>query len=240
MMNRHWVGIRWEASGASKATPTVAKASEATCNILCTYFINIFSTDLLVIIDVAYTPPVDFDRPSVNDFRAGSAPVTLTCQVEGATGDVSYQWTSTCTGACFVGGISQSVTRTMFLRAGIDDGTHTCTATDSGGGETGSASFVMRIIGMFVSSLLCTGIITSSGLHSLPLLQVLGCLCLSTLMRLPAYPLVPCQTMALLLHLVHELVTSRLPSSVVLVQGLIYLFVNSLDSMDNHLALVVD
>ncbi len=37
-----------------------------------------------------------------------------------------------------------------FLRAGVDDGTHTCTATDSDGG-TGSASFVMRIItGMFV------------------------------------------------------------------------------------------
>ncbi len=48
-----------------------------------------------------------------------------------------------------------------------------------------------------------------SVLHSLPLLQVLGCLCLSTL-RLPVYPLVPCQTMALLLHLVHELTTSRL------------------------------
>ncbi len=115
-----------------------------------------FSTDLTVTIDVDYTPPADFDRPSVNDFRAGSGPVTLTCQVEGATGSVTYQWTSTC-GNCFASGTSPLVTQ-QFLRAGLDDGTHTCTATDSDGGETGSADFVMRIIGMFVSSLLCTSI----------------------------------------------------------------------------------
>ncbi len=98
-----------------------------------------------------YTPPADFKQPTVNDFRAGSQ-VTLACQVEGATGSVTYQWTSTCTGPCFVKGASQSVTQ-LYLRAGVDDGTHTCTATDSVGG-TGNASFVMRIIGMFVSSLL--------------------------------------------------------------------------------------
>ncbi len=92
----------------------------------------------------------------MNDFRAGSGPATLTCQVEGATGTVSYQWTSTCDN-CFATGTSQSVTN-GFLRAGLDDGTHTCTATDSNGGETGSASFVMRIIGMFVTSLLYTGV----------------------------------------------------------------------------------
>ncbi len=112
-----------------------------------------FSTALLVTIDVAYTLPVDFDRPSESDYRAGSGPVNLTCQVEGATGSVSYQWTSTCTGACFVSRsrTSQSVTQ-LFLRAAVDDGTHTCTATDSDGG-TGSASTVMRIIGTFVFSL---------------------------------------------------------------------------------------
>ncbi len=35
MMDRHWVGIQCEASGASEATPAVAeasKASKATCN----------------------------------------------------------------------------------------------------------------------------------------------------------------------------------------------------------------
>ncbi len=87
----------------------------------------------------------------MNDFRNGSGPVILTCQVEGATGTVTYQWTSTCTGACFVLRSPQTDEVTQdFLRAGVDDGTHTCTATDSGGG-TGSADFLMRIItGMFV------------------------------------------------------------------------------------------
>ncbi len=130
--------------------------------LICTVqlFLN---TDLTVTIDVDYTPPADFDRPSESDYRAGSGPVTLTCQVEGATGSVTYQWTSTCTGHCFVfrSWTFQSVTR-LYLRAGIDDGTHTCTAADSDGGETGSASTVMRIIGMFVSSLYYTSITVTS------------------------------------------------------------------------------
>ncbi len=33
MMDRHWVGIRCEASGVSEATPAVAETSEATCMI---------------------------------------------------------------------------------------------------------------------------------------------------------------------------------------------------------------
>ncbi len=106
---------------------------------------------------------MDFDRPSESDFRASSGPVTLTCQVEGATGSVTYQWTSTCTGFCFVlryPRTNPSATQ-LFLRPGVDDGTHTCTATDSDGGETGSASTVMSIIGMFVSSLLRTRIMRS-------------------------------------------------------------------------------
>ncbi len=113
-----------------------------------------FSTDLAVTINVTYTSPADFESPFVNDFRAGSGPVTLTCQVERATGPVTYQWTSTC-GNCFAKDeATQSVTLDFPLRASLDDGTHTCTATDSDGGETGCASTVMRIIGMFVSCLL--------------------------------------------------------------------------------------
>ncbi len=136
---------------------------------MCSLLNNPFSTVLTVTIDVEYTPPADFDRPTVIDFRAGSGPITLTCQVEGATGTVTYLWTSTCTGDCFVLRSPQtnpSVTQ-LYLRAGVDDGTHTCTATDSDG-ETGSASTEMRIIGMFVSSPLCTGI--TNELHSLSLL----------------------------------------------------------------------
>ena len=106
-----------------------------------------------VTIDVDYTPPVDFDRPSLSDYRAGSGPVTLTCQVEGATGTVTYSWSSECSGTSCVeqSGTDQSLLVTSavgFLRAGVDDGTYTCTATDSVG-VTGSADTVISIIGMF-------------------------------------------------------------------------------------------
>ncbi len=189
---------------------------------MCSLLNNLFSTDLSVTIDVAYRPPVDFDRRSVNEFRAGSGPVALTCQVEGATGTVSYQWTSTCTGDCFVLRSPQtnpSVTQ-LFLRAGVDDGTHTCTATDSDGGETGSASFLMRIIGMFVSSPLCTSIPyeLDTALTFSP--AGIGVF----VFEYPESSSVPTgalQTMALLSHylVTHLMRLSHLRSSVVLVQS---------------------
>ncbi len=110
---------------------------------------NLPSTDLAVTVVVDYTPPVDFDRTADVDYRAGSGPVTLTCQVEGATGTVNYQWSSNCSGDCFVQTqTTQSVSQDMFVRAGVDGGTHTCTASDSSG--SGSGSTVMNIIGMLV------------------------------------------------------------------------------------------
>ena len=90
---------------------------------------------------------MDFIRTSVEDYRAASGPVNLTCQVEGATGTVTYQWTSTCThDQCFVTGTNREVSRT-FVRAGVDAGNHTCTATDSVG-STGTDNIVMNIVGM--------------------------------------------------------------------------------------------
>ena len=110
------------------------------------------SKELTVTIAVTYTPPTDFIRTSVEDYRAASGPVTLTCQVEGATGTVTYQWTSTCTHPqCFVLNsnfrINDQTLMRSFVRAGVDDGTHTCTATDSVG-STGTDSIVMNIVGM--------------------------------------------------------------------------------------------
>ena len=61
----------------------------------------------------------------------------------GATGGVTYQWTSTCH-SCFVSGTSQSITRTRLVST--DAGNHTCTATDSDG-NSGRADTEMRIIG---------------------------------------------------------------------------------------------
>jgi hypothetical protein len=54
-------------------------------------------------------------------------------------GAVTYEWTSTCSGDCFV--LSQSTAATVstqYLKA-VDSGTHTCTVTDSVGNQ-GSAN----------------------------------------------------------------------------------------------------
>ena len=110
---------------------------------------------LTVTIDVDYTPPPDFVG-GPNDYRAASR-LNLTCQVEGATGVVTYQWTSTCTGPssdCFIytGGGASRTTETISratLRS-TDSGTHTCTATDSVGKfNCGSASIMANITGKF-------------------------------------------------------------------------------------------
>ena len=95
---------------------------------------------------------MDFIRTKVEDYRAASGPVTLTCQAEGATGTVTYQWTSTCTQAqCIVLDsnfrIDDQMLMRSFVRAGVDDGTHACTVTDSDG-PTGTNSIVMNIVGM--------------------------------------------------------------------------------------------
>ena len=95
----------------------------------------------------------------MEDHRAASGPVTLTCQVEGATRTVTYQWTSTCTHPECIIHDSRSViddqTRMRtFVCAGVDTGNHTCTATDSDE-STGTDSIVMNIVGMSERRILC-------------------------------------------------------------------------------------
>ena len=104
-------------------------------------FACFISPVLKVSISVQYTPPLDVSfRPP--NYRPAT-PVTLTCEVEGASGTVSYQWTSTCS-SCFVSGTSQSVSRSRLFST--DAGVHTCTVRDWGG-NTGSGSTEMNIIG---------------------------------------------------------------------------------------------
>ena len=100
-----------------------------------------------------YTPPPDFVG-GPNDFRAAST-VTLTCEVDGATGAETYLWTSTCTGpgsSCFIytgsgaSKITQAISRTTVRSS--DSGSHTCTATRTTPSEaSGTATFEMNVIG---------------------------------------------------------------------------------------------
>ena len=59
-------------------------------------------TDLNVSILPVYDAPPDVILGE-DEYRAASL-LTLSCQVTGATGTVSYQWSSTCTGDCFFPG----------------------------------------------------------------------------------------------------------------------------------------
>ena len=70
-------------------------------------------------------------------------PYQLACHIGSSpTSSISpvlYEWTSTCSGECFVLRQSGAATiSTQYLKA-VDAGTHTCTVTDSVGNQ-GSAS----------------------------------------------------------------------------------------------------
>ena len=106
-------------------------------------YINFFLLELAVSIAVDYTPPPGF-TPGLNEYRAASGPVGVTCTATGGSGDVDYQWSSTCTNCVFQNSLSNSIIRTA-VHSG-DIGTHTCTATS--GENTGSASIDFNIVGM--------------------------------------------------------------------------------------------
>ena len=96
-----------------------------------------------VSINVVYVPPSDAVL-GANEYRAAST-VELNCQVEGATGRETFEWTSTCDG-CFADGPTVPSVRQEQLRS-IDNGTHTCTVTLDR--ITGSVGIVMNVVGKF-------------------------------------------------------------------------------------------
>ena len=101
---------------------------------------------LRVEIEVTYDSPFDFTLPSPPYYRPATS-VTLTCQVYGATGTVSYQWSSTCSG-CFASSSTSQTISSSVLQS-IDAGVHTCSAVDNNI-NTGSDSTEMKLIGMLI------------------------------------------------------------------------------------------
>ena len=97
-------------------------------------------------IDVTYNPPFDFTLPSPPYYHPTSS-VTLTCRAHHATGSVSYQWSSTCSSCFASSSTAQTISETILKSNSA--GVHTCRATD-GGGNTGSNSTEMRLIGKLV------------------------------------------------------------------------------------------
>ena len=87
-------------------------------------------------------PPPDFTpETGLNEVRAGSGPLTLTCRVEEANGKVNYTWDSS---LYSVDGVPEQRS-TAFLYS-EHTGMHTCTATDEGN-NSGSATTVIKVVG---------------------------------------------------------------------------------------------
>ena len=90
---------------------------------------------------------------STNAAYLVATPVTLMCVVveDGATEPLAYQWSSTCSGDCF---ISNEVTPTLSQSAlrSVDSGEHTCLVTDSAG-NTGFSTIQFTVTGENISLL---------------------------------------------------------------------------------------
>ena len=78
--------------------------------------------------------------------QQAASSLNLTCSASGTlTLPLSYQWTSTCTGNCFVlQGTSQTLVQPSLHS--IDSGNHTCRVTDDLG-NTGTATVEVTVNG---------------------------------------------------------------------------------------------
>ena len=100
-----------------------------------------------VIIEITYSPFNHDPNYSPPNYRAATS-VTLRCVAIGATGYVSYRWSSTCRYSnCFAYSTTAQTISENILRS-RDAGVHTCTVTD-GAGNTGTNSTIMNIVGMY-------------------------------------------------------------------------------------------
>ena len=89
-------------------------------------------------------------RPEGPEILAADS-ASLSCQAIGGSGIYSYQWSSTCSGNCFLSSsnmASQTITRVA--ARSTDSGLYMCTVNDNAG-NSGSNSTEIQIIGTTVS-----------------------------------------------------------------------------------------
>ena len=83
--------------------------------------------------------------PSGPDYHAATS-VDISCgTVVGMHEPAMYEWTSTCTGDCFVLGSTNATVTQPVLRS-ADSGSHTCSVTDAVG-NTGEATINVNVFG---------------------------------------------------------------------------------------------
>ena len=104
---------------------------------------HILIVGLKTTIDIYYTPPDQYPDYAPPNYRAASS-VNLRCRTEGASGSVSYRWSSTCSSCFASNSYSSSISESILKYR--DNGVHTCTTTDSIG-NTGNNSTRMNIVG---------------------------------------------------------------------------------------------
>ena len=105
-------------------------------------FLHVYSTaDNPISVTIASIPA----GPEINAAES----LTVTCQASGGTGTYNYQWSSTCTGGCFLNSgstMTSSVTRNAARSS--DSGLYTCTVTDNAG-NSGTNSTEIEVVGMY-------------------------------------------------------------------------------------------
>ena len=104
-----------------------------------------------MIIDVEYTRPADFNLISPPNYKTNTD-VTFTCRVEGASGIVKYQWSSTAERELPEDSNSQVLTKNMLNFN--DTGNYTCTVTDANN-NIGSGTTEVDVIGESLGKLHC-------------------------------------------------------------------------------------
>ena len=102
-------------------------------------------------IDVEYTRPADFNLIIPPNYKTNTD-VTFMCRVEGASGDVNYQWSSTAESKLPADSNSQVLTKNML--DSYDTGNYTCTATDANN-NIGSGTTEVDVIGESLGKLHC-------------------------------------------------------------------------------------
>ena len=95
-------------------------------------------------IEITYSPPDQYPDYSPPNYRAASS-VTLRCVATGATGYLSYHWSSTCRRGCFAYNTRAQTIHKNILTS-HDAGVHTCNVTDEAG-NTGTNNTTMNIVG---------------------------------------------------------------------------------------------
>ena len=86
--------------------------------------------------------------PVLNNIITAAQSLSINCEVFGGTGVYSYQWSSNCTGSCFITGQVSAEVMTNAARSS-DSGVHSCTVSDDAG-NSGSGSTVISVEGKYI------------------------------------------------------------------------------------------